>query len=146
MADTNTIENIWTELFEHMQTLVGSGTPPFTNVVEGEATFDQEVAPFLTIQLLDAEPEQRTGNNKVWQCRIKIRIVEEFSSGTITATILNRVGDVENSIEAFTRPDGVAGFEDAKWSYTYPNDATHGNLIVAEAIRNFTVVVARGAN
>jgi len=146
MPEVNTIGAVWTLFFEHMQTLIGSGTPAITNVVEGEVTYDEELPPFLAMQLIDAEPEQRTGQNKTWQCRVKVRLVVLHSIGGITATILNRTGDVEDAIEAFDRPDGVAGFEDAKWSITYPNTPTHGNLVVAESIRNFTVVVARGAN
>lgn len=148
MAETNTIEAVWTAFFNHMKTLIGSGapSPTITNVVEGEVTYDEEVPPFLSVQLIDAEPEQRTGQNKIWQCRVKVRLVVLHSVGGITATILHRVGDIEDAIEAFTKPDGVAGFEDAKWSYTYPNTPTHGNLVVAESLRNFTVVVARGAN
>lgn len=143
----NTIGSVWDSFLTHMKELEGTGGPPVITVVtEGEVTFDQELPPFVVIQLIDSEPEQRKGDDKIWQCRVKIRVVELFSSGGITATIANRAAEVEDKVEAFTRPTGVAGFEDAKWSYTYPNDPTYGNLIVAESLRNFTVAVARGAN
>lgn len=147
MADTNTIEAVWSAFFAHMESVLeGSGNPAITDVLEGEVAFDEQAPPFVGLQLIDAEPEQRTGQNKVWQCRIKVRLVEVFSSGLLTATLLARVGTIEDAIEAFTKPDGVAGLEDAKWAYTYPHTPTHGNLMVAESVRNFTVVVARGAN
>lgn len=151
MPFINTISAAWAAFLAHMQELEntsGSGSSlVIRKVAEGEASYDDHAVPFIVLQLLDAEVEQRTDQNKRWQQRLKIRIVSEAQSadGAIVE-ILSKIAQVEDKIETFTKPDGVTGFEDAKSSITYPQGAQHGDLIVAESIRNFSVVVQRGAN
>ena len=151
MAFRNTLSVVWADFFAYMQELEnthGAGsTLDIRKVAEGEGVYDEYPVPFLLVQLLDSEPDAKADGDKLWQQRIKLRMVTETATEHgATVEILSKIGHIEDKIEAYPKPDGTAGWEDAKWSITYSMSPTHGNLVVAESIRNFTVMVTRGAN
>lgn len=147
MAYRNQIDTVWANFFAHMQTLDDGATPPFRSVVEGETTPYQYEHPFVGVQCLSAKPIERTGADKKWSVKCRIRVTTT-SPGTNQATeeILEKMAVANDHIEAYVKPDGVAGFEDMDWSITDNITPDEGNVSVADSTFTFTVMVTRGMN
>jgi len=148
---TTTLSAFWTSFFNYMQLLKGQTGPGSTLIIravtEGEVTADQFPMPCLNVQLLGFNAKERANEAKVWYGTLKLRIrsiVTAESSATTEA--IDKVGLVDNHIDAYTRPAGMTGLEDGEWSVTYPTDPDLGGTVVAERTTTFRVNVGRGAN
>lgn len=151
MAYRNTLSGAWSSFFAHMQQLIGTvgsgSTLAIRAVEEGESVLDAYPVPYLLVQFIASKVESRANNDKMWGGKIKFRIVSQVTNANgATTEILSKIAQVENKIEAYTKPDGVAGLENSEWSLTFETAPTRGNLIVADALRDFTVMVSRGSN
>lgn len=148
---TSDLATFWDDLHTHILTLVGTSgeesTLTIAAVAEGEAVPEQFQIPFIVMQLIDFKVQDRTGTNKVWTGRVKFRVVTlQTSALRPTVEIMDKIAQVQDKLDTFTRPDGTRGLEDAEWSITYPLTPEHGNLIIAEQVASFNVNVARGDN
>lgn len=147
----NTIGAVFSAFFTHMKELEGTtgadSNVEIKKVAEGENLPLSHPLANVTIQLLSAKIIGRSDRDKQWQQQIKISVETEIKSAdTATTEILSKTAQVENKINSFVLPDGVAGFEDSEWSVTFGTTAEHGNTVSADCTRNFTVMVSRGGN
>jgi len=153
MADgfLGTITGVFSLLFSHMKELVGSSgadsNVKIREVVEGENLLGSHQTAYVALQLLGATASGRADTAKQWSVQVKISIVTEVRTADgATVEILSKMAQVDDNIDAFTKTKGMAGLENGEWSITFGTDASHGNIVVADSIRNFTVMVARGGN
>lgn len=150
-AFRNTIPAVFASLFAHMRGLVGTSGDDSNLTIravdEGEAVLGSKPIASLTLQLLDAKVAARSDGDKQWEQSLLIRVVTEIPSADgATSEILSKIAQVEDRLDAYAKPEGVAGLEDGSWSITFSTSAEHGNLITADSLRKFTVMVSRGAN
>lgn len=147
MPFRNTISAVWQSFFAYMQELAQGQTPPVTAVIEGETTPHQQEHPFASLQVTSTKVAERAGQDKLWTvaCRVRITATSPGDGGG-TAAILAAVAIVNDKIEAYAKPDGVAGFEDMVWSITSSLRPDEGNILIADSTVNWTVMVTRGGN
>lgn len=151
VAFRNTISSVFASLFSHLRGLEGTSgdnsSITIRKVAEGEAMIGAHPVASVVLQLLDAKIVGRSDSDKQWRQQLKIRIETEVQSAdAATSEILSKIAQVEDRIESFAKPEGVAGLEDAEWSITFGASAEHGNTLTADSRRVFTVMVTRGAN
>lgn len=147
----NTISSVFSSLLAHMKGLEGTkgsdSTVNIRSVAEGEALLGASPNASIILQLLEAKITGRSDVDKQWTQDLRIRVVTEVqSAGAATAEILSKIAQVEDKIESFKKPDGVSGLEDAQWAITFDTSPDHGNIIIADSVRKFSVMVSRGAN
>ncbi len=147
MATRSTVSSVWSSFLARMQALASGQSPAFADVVEGEVGTTHYEHPFLAVKLLSATVSSRADEDKEWKCKVQLRIVAEQTTADSAATVaLGKISAVEDQIDGFTKPDGSAGWENAEWSLTFSITSEEGNLVQADNVRDFTVMVARGAN
>ncbi len=146
---TTTLKVFWELLYQHMQTTL-EGTVgeesgvAITQVAEGEVTPGQYTIPFVVVQLINFEAEQRTGEAKLWVGKVKFKIVSvQHSALRPTVEIMDKIAQVQEAIDTFVRPAGATGLEDGEWSVTYPSTPNTGDLIIAEHVATFSINVER---
>lgn len=152
MPFSTTLGELFANFFTHLKTtLEGASNPgsplPIRKVAEGEGMLDEHPVPFVLVQLLSIKATGRVDLAKKWEVKLKLRVVSAITGADLALSeISNKAGQVENAIDAYVRPDGVTGFEDGEWSFTYEDNPNHGSLIIAESTRTATMIVARGVN
>lgn len=145
------LATVWTTFFAHLQGLKNTSGPnsslAFRAIAEGEVTPDQYPEPSLIVQLIDFEVSERANNAKIWTGRVKLRVISlaETASGA-TVEAVDKIGQVDDHLDSYTRPDGVMGFEDGKWAVTHPTDPDMGGRVICERVTSFKVNVARSGN
>jgi hypothetical protein len=150
MAFRNTIADTFTALMTHLEEMEGekgNSELELRKVAPGEGGIGEYAVPFLTVRVSKIEVSGDVDGDKTWKVDLKFRIVSQVVDQASTQLeILYRVAQVEDQLDTFERPAGVTGLEDGKWSPSPSLGSEGGNHTVAEAIKTYTVVVARGEN
>jgi hypothetical protein len=130
-----------------LNTAGGGSSLKIVSIAEGDSPVESYQAPFLLIQLINFNVRDRVGESKVWEGKIKFKIVTfNFGGSLTTSEAIAKISQVQDRIDSFVRPAGSRGLEDSEWSVTYPMNPGTGNLIICEQSTKFQVNVARGDN
>jgi len=148
---TTYLRAVWVSFYSHMKTLegtLGAGSGyQIRSVVEGESPYDAIVKPTVCVQLMGAQVTGRSGTNKQWTVTARIQIISPVPAvDAAMVEILSKISQVQDKLEAFTKPDGTAGWEDPKWGIQCDTSPAKGGNVSADAMVTFSVNVARGAN
>lgn len=150
-AFRTTPSTFWASFYAHLQTLentVGSGsTQSIRKVAEGERLDDEYPAPWILCQVISFKAAGRADVDKQWAMRIKLRIVSNITTAAGSLTeILSKIAQVNDKLDAYTRPDGVSGLENPEWSISFDTSSSPGSRVRADALIDVILMVARGAN
>ena len=150
---TTTLQTWWNSFFAHMSNLEGQSgngsSVQIEDVVEGEALLTAYEIPYLSIQLIKLEVDQRVGGaNKSWKGDIKFRVVTRGGTGGLSQTneIMAKIAQVQDRIDSFQHPPGGRGLESALWSTTFPTSADEGINVMADMLSTFFINTAEGSN
>jgi len=151
MATTNTVAAAWAHFFAYMEELEdtsgGGSIIKIEKVIEGDPDVFAWPKPFLAVTITGQIVASRSDNDKVWEQTIKLRIVATSPGmGQAIGEIAAKIAQVEDKIEAYSKPGGVSGFENARWGVGLETGPEIGFLVTAASIRTFSVKVGRGAN
>ncbi|MBN2448084.1 MAG: hypothetical protein JXO22_15245 [Phycisphaerae bacterium] len=143
--------SVWANFLSHMKTLQGTlgagSTQVIRSVTEGETPYDAVVKPIVCLQLMGAQVTGRSGTNKQWTVTVRIQIVSPVPGvDAAMVEILSKIAQVQNKLEAYTKPDGTAGWEDPKWGIQCDTSPAKGGNVAADAQITFSVNIARGSN
>jgi len=151
MADEyiNKVSEVWAHFFAYMSELEGQSPDdgvPIEKVVQGDPAVQDYPIPFLSVQMLSSVVNRRSDEDKLWRQTVKLRIVSRSPDDDPTTEILRKIAMVENQVEAYERPEGASGFEDAAWAIKFGVSPEAGNIVMADSERSFAVKVERGDN
>jgi hypothetical protein len=121
-------------------------TLPVRAVVEGEGPIDGYPIPYVLLRITEVEATSRTDNDKIRQVKVRVRVVSEASTvNGAVSELLSKTAQIDDKIEAFTKPTGTAGFENNKWGMAYDWSTQAGNRVMADSELTFSVRMARGS-
>ncbi len=149
--ETTTVSKTWALLFAHFEELLGTISDgsiiAIRSVYEADAPLDFHPTASLSVRLQSMKTISRSNSDKQWQCELFLRVITVGTTAEgMTVEMASKIAQVEDKMEAFTKPVGVTGFEDGLWNITNDTTSERGNLVIGSSVRNFTVKVLRGQN
>ncbi len=152
-ADRTTIRAAVDELVSKLRANLAANPPtaskPFRRVEVGEARLEEYTRPFLVLRVLRARPIAVTDDDRVFEVATELRIVTDVTASDPHAAVLDKIGAVEDYLDAIRDTGVIAGTEgldDRAWAFTYPRQTSGSRTIAAEAQQTMIVKVQRTYN
>ncbi|MFQ5592287.1 MAG: hypothetical protein ACE5HE_14085 [Phycisphaerae bacterium] len=143
------IEELTTKLAGNLVADPPTETKPFRRVEVGTADFGGYPRPFLVLMLTRTRLIGATANDKLLEVTMGMRIVTDVSTSDPHASILDKIGALDDYLDSIVDSgvvDGAEGFDDRAWTFEYPSVTAGSRVVAASATQSFVVKVERGQN
>lgn len=126
-------------------------TKPFRKIEEGDAAANEYVRPFMAVRLIKIEPLDTIEGDKIILATLAMRLVTDVVSDDPHDAILDAVGAVEDHFDNMqilqqVFVEGADGFDDRKWTFTYPAGSSGTRIAQTDCEQTFVVKVERAQN
>lgn len=143
------IEELTTKLSDNLVADPPTAVKPFRRVEVGGAGYEEYPRPFLTLALTRTRPIGVTGDDRLIEVTMTLRIVTDVSASDPHAAMLDRSGALDDYLDSIADTgvlEGAEGFDDRAWTFEYPAATSGSRVAAATAAQTFVVKVEREQN
>ncbi|HNQ21682.1 MAG TPA: hypothetical protein PKK06_01160 [Phycisphaerae bacterium] len=140
------VEALLALLREHLVAVPPTAAAPFRGVAEGPAKGTEYPRPFLAVRLTRARPIGVTNDDKLFEVSAGLQVIVDLLGNGAHGGLLDPVAAVEDYLDALRDTgvtDGVDGFDERAWAFSYPLTTAGARVAIAEASFAFVVKVQR---